>query len=461
MAVSYDKIIKYKMQAVCTGPLHVGNAVGEKESVLIHPTDDVPFIQASGICGAFRSFYQMIFPGRVEDLFGAQKIEENENSYEYRSAIRFSDGVFQCGEKRNISMELRPRLALDKATGTVSSSKVAKNKVGHHFNMEYVGAGAVFTFYIYLYNENYKSDVEEMLRALHHEVIVLGGQKSNGCGGVRLMLRLDEKNPSYGIRYKVFDMKQDSDRRLWADEDVMKDSDYDELTFEVQDSSDYTYAYEIAVSGKVENELLVKSVAVVGFEAEKPDAVNIRNAKKEYIVPGSSFKGALRNQMERIAGYLKREDIIGNTFGIKASAKQEGTIGNIRVLDAVVGSREENDRMPLSYRIHLDKFTGGIMQSQMFTTKNITGKVNFKICIADRYNPKETCGLTLLALRDLAIGSMSVGSGYNVGSGIISVDCITIKNETGETAVLDFTNRKAENETMIKDCIQSVHGEGV
>lgn len=461
MAVSYDKIIKYKIQAVCTGPLHVGNALGEKESVLIHPTDDVPFIQASGISGAFRSFYQMIFPGRVEDLFGAQSVEESENSYEYRSAIRFSDGIFQCDGQNNISMELRPRLALNKATGTVSSSTVVKNKAGHHFNMEYVGVGSVFTFYIYLYDVDYKSDVEEMLHALHHEVIVLGGQKSNGCGGVRLVLDQNEKEPSYGVRYKVFDMKQASDRGLWADEDSMKDTDYDELIFDALDSSDYTYAYEIAVSGKVENELLVKSIAIVGFEEERPDAVNIQNSKKEYIVPGSSFKGALRSQMERIAGYLKREDIIDKTFGIKAETKQEGAIGNIRVLDAVVGNRETNDLMLLSYRIHLDKFTGGIMQSQMFTTKNITGDVNFKICVADRNNPKETCGLILLALRDLAIGTMSVGSGYNVGNGFIAVDCITVKNENGEAAALDFVNRKTENEPMIKDCIQSVYGKGV
>ena len=461
MAASYNKIIKYKIQAVCTGPLHVGNASGEKASVLVHPVDNVPFIQASGISGAFRSFYQMIFPGRVEDLFGAQSVEENENSYDYKSSIRFSDGVFQSGGQNAISMELRPRLALDKTLGTVSSSKVVKNKAGHHFNMEYVGSGAVFTFYIYLYDETYKSDVEEMLYALHHEVIVLGGQKSNGCGGVRLVLDTNKTEPDYGVRYKVFNMMQASDRELWADEDDMKDADYDVLTFDSEDSSDYSYAYEITVNGKVENELLVKSISIVGFEDEKPDAVNIRNARKEYIVPGSSFKGALRSQMERIAGYLKREDIIEKTFGIKANAEGEGAIGNIRVLDAVVGDRVTNDQMPLSYRIHIDKFTGGVMQSQFFVTKNITGNVNFKICIADRNNPKESCGLVLLALRDLAIGSMSVGSGYNIGNGFIAVDCITIKNEDGETAVLDFANCKNENESMIKDCLQSVRGEGV
>ena len=61
-------------------PSNSFNSSGEKASVLVHPVDNVPFIQASGISGAFRSFYQMIFPGRVEDLFGAQSVEENENN---------------------------------------------------------------------------------------------------------------------------------------------------------------------------------------------------------------------------------------------------------------------------------------------------------------------------------------------------------------------------------------------
>ena len=40
MAVcTYEKIIKYRVAACCTQPLHIGNAMGSKEEVLIHPID--------------------------------------------------------------------------------------------------------------------------------------------------------------------------------------------------------------------------------------------------------------------------------------------------------------------------------------------------------------------------------------------------------------------------------------
>ena len=62
MAVNfkYDKIIKYEAVAVCTQPLHIGSAVGDKEEVLIHPVDDIPFIQATSIAGVFRNYYEKI-----------------------------------------------------------------------------------------------------------------------------------------------------------------------------------------------------------------------------------------------------------------------------------------------------------------------------------------------------------------------------------------------------------------
>ena len=48
---SYDKILKYSVTAKCTEPLHIGSASGAKEEVLVHPVDDIPFIQATSIAG--------------------------------------------------------------------------------------------------------------------------------------------------------------------------------------------------------------------------------------------------------------------------------------------------------------------------------------------------------------------------------------------------------------------------
>ena len=53
-------------------------------------------------------------------------------------------------------------------------------------------------------------------------------------------------------------------------------------------------AYDIEVDAKTEGALLVKSIAVSGVGEGVPDSENIKNGKEDYIVPGSSFRGAVR-----------------------------------------------------------------------------------------------------------------------------------------------------------------------
>ena len=56
----YDRIIKYQVTATCTQPLHIGNAEGEKEQVLVHPADGIPFVQAASISGVFQAYCRKV-----------------------------------------------------------------------------------------------------------------------------------------------------------------------------------------------------------------------------------------------------------------------------------------------------------------------------------------------------------------------------------------------------------------
>lgn len=69
--MKYQKIMKYLVRMVCTQPLHIGSASGDKEEVLVHPTDSVPFIQASSLAGVLRQYYaQQHDEKQAEKLFG-------------------------------------------------------------------------------------------------------------------------------------------------------------------------------------------------------------------------------------------------------------------------------------------------------------------------------------------------------------------------------------------------------
>lgn len=78
----------------------------------------------------------------------------------------------------------------------------------------------------------------------------------------------------------------------------------------------------------------------------------------------------------------------------------------------------------ISHRIHIDKFTGGVIHGGLFSEKNVAGSMSIRIAIKNNKSADiadKVCGLLIMALRDLAIGAMSVGGGYSVGKGILSV----------------------------------------
>ena len=207
--------------------------------------------------------------------------------------------------------------------------------------------------------------------------------------------------------------------------------------------------------------MLVKSIAITNAGGNTSICTNLKNAAQEHIVPGSSLKGALRNQMEKIADYLGRQELITDTFGYTKNAAGDGKAGNIVFYDTVVGKKEENERMELSSRIHIDKFTGGVMDGGLFQEKNIAGELEFHISVKDKNNPDSTSGLLLLALRDLAVGLVNIGSGYGVGKGMIAVERIVMKDEKHHTeATVTFSDAGsiADGHGLIAKCLQAVYG---
>ena len=128
----------------------------------------------------------------------------------------------------------------------------------------------------------------------------------------------------------------------------------------------------------------------------------------------------------------------------------------------MVGDQEKNKNMPLSHRIHIDKFTGGVIHGGLFAERNVAGDMKIKISVKsnkDESVSDKVCGLLIMALRDLAVGAMSIGSGYSVGKGIITVKKIVInKNlDLKKKAEINFSQNKISDENgIIKECLTSL-----
>ncbi len=445
--VRFDRILKYQVTAELTQPLHVGSAGGDNEEVLIHPATGLPFLQASGIAGVLRGYMDKSM-GRAEDLFGSSGDDAKE------CRITVTDGIFTKPDA--IRMEKRPHVKINRETGSVSSVKIkgTANSAGQKFDMDYVGAGAAFRFELYIKTDLERMEPDQttvlgMLSALNNYEIQFGGKRSEGCGQVRISR----------ILYRVFVMTDSADRAKWAREESLPEAEYKNITASL--SSVGSRDYVITLSGKTENDILIRTIAVNKSGKDAPDAANIQNSRQEYIIPGSSIKGAIRDRAEKICQYLQNHgtyctDLIARTFGEAAEGTGEGIAGNASFADIVIGDRESNDNMPLQHRIHIDKFTGGVMNGALINEKNAAGSIRLEIRVHHGDYQKKSTAILLMALRDLANGLYNLGSGYSIGKGFLKPEKLELKTPEGR-AVYYYSKKGSGSETgLFTECIQSL-----
>ncbi len=471
----YDKVTKYQIKAECREPLHVGSGDQGRGEVMIHPGQERPFLPATGIAGAFRDY----FSGDKElqnKLFGsaARELEEQGNG----SMLRFTDGYF---EEAGVYTELRPRIRINQETGT-SQSAVTKGggtASGQKFEMELVAAGSVFEFEVYLYskeetekrqersgedflneksadesgqqegedfsdgnsadvsgrqkeadgNGSLEKEFERALGALHAGNIQLGGQKSGGCGYVSLL----------SVKKTEYQMKDPQDRKLWIEEK----KEPEDITGTIQkESSGEDQRIHFVLTGQTTGTVLVKAIGVKDYGENAPDSVNIRNHQKKYIIPATAMKGVLRSQMEKIAIYRNMdESVISELFGMSADEDSQGVRGTLRFYDCEIGNTKKNDEVRPQTRIHMDKFTGGVMYGHLFNEKPAFGAV--KICVdVENGQSARGLGLLLLAMRDLGLGILPVGSGNSIGRGYISGENLKISRGEKSLAEIDLAGGK-------------------
>ena len=443
--LKYDKIIKYIFKAKCEGPLHIGSAVGGREDVLIHPVDNSPFVQASSIAGVFRSYANRYMDVDVNELFGSSSLDKDKSTTEQQSRIRFSDGKFDLD---TLKMELRPHVKIDRKTGSVSSSKSS----GQKFDMEYIGSGATFTATLYVYvnsagNNSLDTNVREMLGAMKAGVLQFGAKRSSGAGII----------VPISVKSKEFNMNNEADRKEWFDEESLTDDKYTEIIDDLPNVISQKNKYKVIVRGKTEGNILIKGIAVSEFGENAPDCENIRNSQGEYIIPGSSIRGAVRSQMEKISSYIGKESLIEVAYGKVGKDREEGYAGNLIFADAIIGKQESNEKVDLRHRIHIDKFTGGVFQTGLFAEKNAFGDIELEITIANKNQPDATLGLLLMAIRDLASKVMTLGSGYATGKGFIDVSEIIVSSgDSVATVIYGEDIQVNDSDNIIKNAIDAL-----
>ncbi len=391
----YDLAVLYQVTATCLSPLRTGS--GDTETVLRNGRHQA-ICSGTSLAGVLRSGWGYLPQGTPQQevaLFGSQ---------EKGGALIISDGLFQ----QTSTMELRPRLRMDPATGT--------GAVGGKFDLAHMATGSILNFSLTWLGQAQQREslvqLEGLLGLLHQGELTLGAQKSNGFGRVSLEVGKAE-----------FDLKQDADRKAWLAEE-WNTTPLSLPRFDLSPRISFT------LIGAVE-QILVKSSSPM-FEEKGSYTQNLKE-NSGYVLPGSSVKGVLRNQLGKIGKTLGLPRVEEALFG-KAQG-QDVQAGLVTVSDVQLADRPQKIS-----RIRINRFTAGVIRGGLFSEAPLASPVTLHLSL-----PKEElvgCGLLLYALRDLALGKCALGSGSSVGRGFLQTEKIIARNWDGREAELVFATQE-------------------
>jgi CRISPR/Cas system CSM-associated protein Csm3 (group 7 of RAMP superfamily) len=474
MARLIDKRIKVKGNLITQSPLHVGG-------ISLDPTIDLSlavdgqgryYIPGTSLAGAFRQWMFCNFDAdTTEQLWGYQKKDQGHASFLLIEDAYFSD----------VQVEVRDGVGIDRHWGRAAD----KAKFDRAIIPKGVSCKLEMSIEVSPNNQDLSS-FYELLSALCAGEIRLGAAKTRGMGRVKLedcQELVQTLNSKKGIIQALHGHLSDKSPYQDFQPPALQKAHASQLKITIQWHPVGAVMVKDAIEGNAVDILPLTSA----------DGDNLA-----LVIPGSSIKGALRSQAERIVrtvinssstgNFLQqvKVPIVENLFGAAAN-KDEEKLGqgalfvddcfsrdkmtndawqqviqakrkdknprpgeNFKPEEELITALNNANLLSIQQTVHvaIDRWTGGAAENMLFSnlepfginwseielTVNLTRLVETKL---------PAIALLLLVLRDLYQQRIPLGYGVNRGMGAIAVDSINVNGRglgDGELAELtDFS----------------------
>jgi CRISPR/Cas system CSM-associated protein Csm3 (group 7 of RAMP superfamily) len=421
-----------KGKLVVLSPLLIGSGEDEHTDMdIIRDAEGNPFIPGASLAGGLRRFLRSRLDDENDDeqpiiktLFG--KTEKDSTL----SLLMISDSLPQ--ENSGHHVMVRDGLKIDYSTRTVGkhTDKHDDPAGGAKYDYEVIEPGASFILKMELViRENNRPDIDKiydaaafLLKHLEKGSLRVGAKTRRGMGQIQLedtaILKLD--------------MKYGEDVETWIAFDWNRWNFQPNITLDGLTTNMLPFItpprFTISAAFTIPYSLLIRH-----YNADPSDEDNTQlMSNGKYVIPGTSWNGALRHaihsQLNCLTGNKKRVDeIIEKMFGIVEEKKTHAS--RVMIEESIIEKERglnEKDQAVSYTRNKVDRFTGGVVESALFTEKPVyRGSVSLNITLE---NPEEwEKGVLLLALRDMANGIQPVGGAANIGRGILQTDYPCIK----------------------------------
>jgi CRISPR/Cas system CSM-associated protein Csm3 (group 7 of RAMP superfamily) len=454
MARKLTQRIKVKGALITQSPLHVGG-------ISLDPTIDLAlaldgrgryYIPGTSFAGALRQWmYSNLDRDLTNSLWGYQDQDKGHASF-----ILVEDAYFDLP-----SIEIRDGVGIDRYLGTAA--------VGKKFDRAIIPKGVKCNFAMSVEiaaQGDLSNALDDLLDALCAGEIRLGSAKTRGLGRVKLE---DCQKLTQTLNTRV--------GMLQALRDTI-DSSYQAYT---PKQPRQTAKLQIAITWKPIGAVMVKDA----IEGNAVDAIPLTSADGKnlaLVIPGSSIKGALRSQAERIVRTVMnisdtKDDkfldqvkvpIVENLFGAAADQNQQKLgQGALFVDDCfsqnptsatkwqdVINANSEGELLDAlsnaqlssiqpAVHVAIDRWTGGAAEHMLYSNLEPFGinwhQIELTVNLERLQEMKlPAIALLLLLLRDLYRQKIPLGYGVNRGMGAIEVESIHVSGQGLEDKLTDF-----------------------
>lgn len=406
-------------QIECRSPVHIGSGRADRSEMdILLDNDGKPFIPATGFIGVLRHAMQPPTNAEPDELSRFKNFWGfTENDDGRQSALCCSD--LTLVEDSSPEVVIRDGIRICHNTGIVEKGgkfdfELLERDTRFHLSME-------FTF-----RENDQAFVKQTVRTIYELLangqIRIGAKTNSGFGRIALV--------EGATTLYLFDFREDEKMLRRTGGSARKDvynwlgqnfSEQNKIeAFELgepfgQNKKRFTLTAQL----RLENSLIVRSYT---GDPQLSDTTQL-TSRRDWVIPGTSLKGAIRARAEKIVKTLELPDadeLIKKLFGhVDDKSRSKNVIkGRVRVREIIASPNDFPTH--LQTRIRVDRFTGGVIEGGLFDSMPIfaptdNGTMTLSIEIDD-YKEHEA-GLLLLVLKDLWSGDLAVGGEKNIGRG--------------------------------------------
>lgn len=395
-------------KVVLQSPLLIGDGAGEtadnfRDVHVLKNRQGEPFIPGTSLCGVLRGWLESFDLTAVKEIFG--------DNDKLQSSIQADDIALSGGE-----IISRDGVRIDSITGTVDSDG--------KFDYEAIERGATGDLRLLInlracHSLKIISNIVGYMLKKLQEGIELGALTSKGFGLVTVE----------NLSASLYDFSDKADVAAW----LLGKSAKKKIPPSTEDFSANKDNFIVDAEFKFNSSFIIRDY----------DTAATLKSRADFVIPGTSLKGILRQRSEYILSKFGFEASILESLMGSADKK---TKSRFRVAESYIAPK--NFAEVEHTRTRIDRFTGGTLQGTLFTTtpayqKNDaapTFKLHFEIVNAS----KSEAGLAIFLLRDLWLGHVAIGGEKSIGRG-------TLK---GLSAVIKF-----DNKTYLIDASGKVSGD--